>query len=76
MKYKTFSEFVETANNINENRVKDLGDRLKDLQQRSATTDVKAQRTAQLARKRFKDLSDKEREFRKGVEDFANATKD
>lgn len=76
MKYKTFNEFVETANNINENRVRDLGDRLKDLQQRSATTDVKAQRTAQLARKRFNDLSDKEREFRKGVEDFANATKD
>ena len=76
MKYKTFSEFVETANNINENRVKDLGDRLKDLQQRSATTDVKAQRTAQLARKRFNDLSDKEEKFRKGVEDFARATKD
>ena len=76
MKYKTFNEFVETANNINENRVRDLGDRLKDLQQRSATTDVKVQRTAKLARKRFNDLSDKEREFRKGVEDFANATKD
>jgi hypothetical protein len=76
MKYKTFNQFIETANNINENRVKDLGDRLKDLQQRSATTDVKAQKTAKLARKRFNDLSDKEREFRKGVEDFANATKD
>lgn len=74
MKYKTFNEFIETVNSINENRVKDLGDRLKDLQQRSATTDVKAQKTAQLARKRFADLSDKEEKFRKGVEDFAKAT--
>jgi len=76
MKYKTFNEFIKTANNINENSVKDFGDRLKDLQQRSATTDVKAKKTAELARKRFNDLSDKEEKFRKGVEDFANATKD
>ena len=46
MKYKTFNEFIETVNSINENRVKDLGDRLKDLQQRSATTDGQAQRLA------------------------------
>jgi hypothetical protein len=44
MKYKTFNEFIKTANNINENSVKDFGDRLKDLQQRSATTDVKAKK--------------------------------
>jgi len=76
MKYKTFNQFMGSVNNINENSVKDFGDRLKDLQQRSATTDVKARKTAQLARKRFDDLSDKEEKFRKGVEDFANATKD
>jgi hypothetical protein len=74
VKYKTFNEFIEIANTINENRVKDFGDRLKDLQQRSATTDVKAQKTAKLARQRFNDLSDKEEKFRKGVEDFAKAT--
>ena len=66
----------EWREEIIESRVSELGDRLKDLQQRSATTDVKAQRTAKLARDRFNDLSDKEKEFRKGVEDFARATKD
>jgi hypothetical protein len=66
----------EWREEIIESRVSELGDRLKDLQQRSATTDVKAKRTAKLARDRFNDLSDKEREFRKGVEDFARATKD
>ena len=66
----------EWRGEIIESRVKELGDRLKDLQQRSSTTDKKAKRTAKLARDRFNDLSDKEKEFRKGVEDFARATKD
>ena len=64
----------EWRGEIIESRVKELGDRLKDLQQRSSTTDKKAKRTAKLARDRFNDLSDKEKEFRKGVEDFAKAT--
>jgi hypothetical protein len=68
MTLKTFNQFV------NESRVKELGGRLKDLQQRSATTDVKAQRTSKLARDRFNQLSDAEAKFRKGVEDFAKAT--
>ena len=69
-----FKEFVEIANTLKESRVKEFGDRLKDLQGRSATTDAKAKKTSKLARDRFKELSDKEENFRKGVEAFAKAT--
>lgn len=67
---KTFQEFIL----VSESRVSELGDRLKDLQKRSATSDVKAQNTAKLARKRFTDFSDAEEKFRKGVEAYAKAT--
>jgi hypothetical protein len=69
-----YNQFIQIANNIKENRTKELGDRLKNLQDRSATTDVKVKRTSELARSRFKELSDKEENFRKGVEAFAKAT--
>jgi hypothetical protein len=69
-----FNQFIQITNNIRENKVKEFGDRLKDLQSRSATTDAKAQKTSKLARDRFKELSDKEENFRKGVEAFAKAT--
>jgi len=69
-----YNQFIQITNNIKESRVKEFGDRLKDLQNRSDTTDVKAKRTSQLARDRFKELSDKEKNFRQGVEAFAKAT--
>jgi len=74
-KFESVIKFEKViANNIKENRTKELGDRLKNLQDRSATTDVKVKRTSELARSRFKELSDKEENFRKGVEAFAKAT--
>lgn len=53
---------------IIESKSSELGDRLKNLKQRSATTDTKAQKTAKLARKRLTTFSKGVEKFSKDVE--------